>query len=490
MTVNTPPTDRPGTESNGRPDKAGEQVDDITSLTATALSQAIRRRDVSCTETLNAFLSRIDRHNPQVNALVAMQDRDTLQNQARELDDKLARGEWLGPLHGFPQAPKDIAPAAGMVTTRGCTVFKGNITKTDAVIFERMRRSGALFVGRSNSPELGLGGHTYNNVYGTTFNALDKRLSAGGSSGGAAVAVALNMLPVADGSDMMGSLRTPAAFNNIYGLRTSLGCVPHGPTEEVFLQQFSVSGPMARNIPDLALLLSVQAGYDARLPMSRELAPDAFLASLERDFRGCRIGWLGDLNGHLALEPGLIEVCEAALDKFNDVGCEVETVVPNFDLERLWQAWMDLRSFSVAGANLGLYTDPGKRAQLKPEAVWEMERAQKLSGQDIYSASSVRSAWYQTLLGVFSDFDYLLLPSAQVFPFSADQHWPAQIGERKMDTYHRWMETTIYATMAGLPALSMPAGFGANGLPAALQLIGRPHGDFEVLQLGHAYAKA
>ena len=489
MTDPTPPT-HGMPEEGSKNASAASNGSDITALTATALSRAIRRKEVSCAETLTAFLMQIDRLNPHVNALVAMQDRDALQMRARELDDLLARGEWLGPLHGFPQAPKDIAPAAGMVTTRGCTVFKGNVTQTDAVIFERMRRGGAVFVGRSNSPELGLGGHTYNNVYGTTRNAFDQSRSAGGSSGGAAVALALHMLPVADGSDMMGSLRTPAAFNNVFGLRTSLGCVPHGPAEEVFLQQFSVSGPMARNIPDMALLLSVQAGYDPRLPMSRKLDPDAFLAPLERNFKGCRVGWLGDLNGHLAYEPGILQVCEDAIGTLRDVGCEVEDAVPPFDFERLWQAWIDLRSFSVAGSNLALYEDPKKRSQLKPEAVWEMERGLKLSGQDIYAASSVRSAWYQTIRGLFDRYDFLLLPSAQVFPFDAARHWPDQVGDRKMDTYHRWMETTVYATMAGLPALSMPAGFGDNGLPAGLQLIGPPHADFDVLQLGHAYHQA
>ena len=269
----------------------GDTPSRIVDYTATGLSRAIHAREVSCTEVLDAYLAQVDRLNPVVNALVAMVDRNALRAQAAERDAQLARGESLGPLHGFPQAPKDIMPAAGMVTTRGSPIFAGQVSATDAVVFERMRASGALFIGRSNSPEFGLGGHTYNPVYGTTRNAHNPAVSAGGSSGGAAVAVALHMLPVADGSDMMGSLRTPAAFNNVYGLRTSFGLVPHGPTEEVFFQQFSVSGPMARNIPDLALLLSVQAGFDARLPLTRRHEDVALLGQpLERDWRGARIG--------------------------------------------------------------------------------------------------------------------------------------------------------------------------------------------------------
>lgn len=462
----------------------------ITELDAVALSQAIRNRQLSCLETLDAFLAQVDRLNPRVNALVALQERNELRRQAMARDAQLARGEWLGPLHGFPQAPKDIMPAAGMVTTKGSPIFRNQVSTSDAVIYERMRRGGAIFIGRSNSPEFGLGGHTYNSVYGTTGNAFAPDRSAGGSSGGAGVAVALRMLPVADGSDMMGSLRTPAAFNNVYGLRTSPGCVPHGPTEELFFQQLSVAGPMARNIPDLALLLSVQAGFDARLPLTRRQAPAAFSGALERDFRGTRIGWLGDLGGHLPMEPGLLALNEQALASFEAIGCEVEPVLPAFDFERLWRAWIDLRSFTVAGSNAALYADPAQRALLKPEAVWEIERGLALSGPDVFRASRDRSAWYQVLRELFERYDYLVLPGSQVFPFDAAQHWPAAIAGREMDSYHRWMQVVVPATMAGLPALCAPAGFNAAGLPAGLQIIGPAQADWAVLQMGHAYDQA
>ncbi len=463
----------------------------IVESTATELSRAIHARALSCVELLDACYAQIDRLNPQVNALVAFADRDAMRQQARGLDGLLARGESLGPMHGFPQAPKDIAPAAGMVTTRGSPIFAGQVTQTDAVAFERMRAGGSLFIARSNSPEFGLGGHTYNPVYGTTGNAFDPALSAGGSSGGAAVAVALSMLPVADGSDMMGSLRTPAAFNNIYGLRTSVGCVPHGPGDEVFFQQFSVTGPMARNIPDLALLLSVQAGFDARLPLTRrgEGRRD-WGAALERDWRGARIGWLGDLGGQLPMEPGVLETCRAALAHFSTLGCTVEEVLPRFDMESLWRAWIDLRSFSIAGANAALYQNPAQRALLKPEMLFEMERGQALSAMQLYGAAQVRSAWYEALRRLFETYDFLVLPAAQVFPFDARQHWPDAVGGRAMDSYHRWMQAVVPATMAGLPALAAPAGFGPQGLPAGLQIIGPAQADMAVLQIGHAYDQA
>lgn len=463
----------------------------IVELDATALSRAIHARDVSCVEVLDAFLKQIDRHNLQVNAIVAPADRDALHALAIERDDELARGASRGPLHGFPQAPKDIMPAAGMVTTKGSPIFAGQISQADAVIFERMRAGGALFVGRTNSPEFGLGGHTYNQVYGTTRNAWDPSRSAGGSSGGAAVAVALHMLPVADGSDMMGSLRTPAAFNNVYGLRTSFGCVPHGPTEEVFFQQFSVAGPMARNVPDLALLLSVQAGFDARLPLTRRAEPvGSFSIPAERDWTGVRIGWLGDLGGQLPTEAGLLATCESSLAHLRQIGCTVDAALPDFDLEQLWLAWIDLRSFAVAGANKAIWETASKRALLKPEAVWEIERGRALSGNRVYGAMCVRSAWYQALRVLFERYDYLVMPSTQVFPFPAEWDWPHAIDGRDMDTYHRWMQTVVPATMAGLPALAAPAGLGANGLPAGIQIIGPAQRDAAVLQLGHAYDQA
>lgn len=463
---------------------------DIVELDAVALSRAIRNRKLSCVETLNAFLLHIDTLNPKVNALVAMQDRDILHRQAHDYDALLARGEWLGPLHGLPQAPKDAMPAAGMVTTRGSLIFKDQVSTSDGIVIERMRRAGAIFVGRSNAPEFSLGGHTYNNVYGTTYNAFDLQKSAGGSSGGAGVAVALRMLPVSDGTDMMGSLRTPAAFNNVYGLRTSFGCVPNGPADEVFFQQFGVAGPMARNIPDLALLLSVQAGFDPRLPLTRQLDPNMFTTQLDRDFRDTRIGWLGNLGGHLLLDPGLLTLCEKALDAFKDIGCHVDPVLPDFDLQQLWDAWLDLRSFNFAGNNAALYNNPSHRKLLKPEAIWEIERGQKLSGPDVFHAMKVRSAWYQTLRKLFEHYDFLILPGSQVFPFDAATHWPTHIADQEMDCYHRWLEATVPATMAGLPALCAPAGFNPEGLPAGLQIIGPAHADWDVLQIGHAYDQA
>ena len=467
---------------------AANAINSIVSMDACDLSRCIHTREISCLEVMDAFNAQIDQFNPVVNAIVARPERESLRELARTRDTQLARGQSMGPLHGIPQAPKDIAPVANMVTTNGSPIFKDQITKTDSAANANVRAGGAIFIGRTNSPEFGLGGHTFNPVYGITRNAFNPERSAGGSSGGAGVSLALRMLPVADGSDMMGSLRTPAAFNNVFGFRTSPGCVPHGPGEEVFFQQFSVTGPMARNIPDLALLLSVQSGFDTRLPLTRRQDdPRRFNAPLECELKSKRIGWLGNLGDHLPMETGMLEICEQSLAHFKTIGCTVESAVPNFDFEQLFQAWITLRSFTFAGGNAQHYHSPEKRALLKPEAIWEIERGLKLTGPEVFNAAKIRTAWYMELNRLFKQYDFLVMPSTQVFPFIAEKHWPKEIAGKTMDTYHRWMESVVPVTMAGLPALAAPAGFNTEGLPVGIQIVGPQQADFAVLQLGHAY---
>ncbi|MNN12901.1 Acylamidase [compost metagenome] len=286
---------------------------------------------------------------------------------------------------------------------------------------------------------------------------------------------------------MMGSLRNPAAFNNVFGLRPSQGRVPHGPAPELFVQQLATEGPMGRSVVDVARLLSTQAGFDARVPLSLSGGQGDFAEGLQRDFKGVRLGWLGDYDGYLPMEDGVLSLCESALADFAELGCQVEACQPAFDLARLWQCWLTHRHFLVHG-NLGAaYADPGKRALLKPEAQWEVEGGLQLSAAQLYQASVDRSAWYQALGRLFERYDFLLLPSAQVFPFDARQAWPKGVAGRTMDTYHRWMEVVIGPTLAGLPSISVPVGFSALGLPMGLQLIGPAQADHAVLQLAYAH---
>jgi amidase len=463
---------------------------EITDWDARTLSAAIQSRKVSCKEVMSAYLAQIDAVNPRVNAIVSLQDREGLMRQAEERDAQLARGQRLGWMHGFPQAPKDLAATAGIVTTQGSPIFKDYVPKTDAIIVERARKSGAILVGKTNTPEFGLGSHTYNPVFGITRNAYDPSRSAGGSSGGAAVSLATHMLPVADGSDMMGSLRNPAGWNNVFGFRPSYGRVPFGPASEVFVQQLGYEGPMGRTVSDLAMLLSVQAGFDARLPLSNPQDPAQFTQPLQRDFKGARIGWLGDFDGYLPMEAGVLELCRGALKHFQSIGCTVDAAQPDFPMERLWKTWLTWRGFLIAGIAGGLYANPKMREQMKPEAVWEIENGLKLTAADVYRASVDRSAWYLALNALFQKYDYLVLPSAQVFPFDAELHWPKAIAGKAMDTYHRWMEVVIGGTLAGVPVISVPAGFGPGGLPMGLQILGPAQKDLAVLQIAYAYEQA
>lgn len=461
---------------------------DLVALTALELSQKIKAKQVSCVEVMQTYLAHIERCNPKVNAIVSLRPAETLLEQAKERDAQLARGEYLGWMHGFPHAVKDLAPTKGIRTSNGSPLFD-SIPDHDEIFVERLRRQGVILIGKTNVPELGFGSQSYNPVFGTTLNAYDQSKCAGGSSGGAAVSLALRMLPVADGSDMMGSLRNPAGFNNVYGFRTSYGRVP-SLGGELFLHTLSVEGPMGRSVPDVAMLLSVMAGPDTRAPFSIEQHPAIFAQSLKRDFQGTRIGWLGNFDGYLEMQPGILELCQKSFRALASVGCMVEPAKPDFAMEKLWSAWLTLRHSLSAGGLAAFYKDPGTRAQLKPEIQWEIEGGLDITAAEFQEASQVRSDFYRALGKLFEKYDYLLLPSAQVFPFDAGEHWPREINGKKMDTYHRWMEVVIPATMAGLPAISVPVGFGPAGLPMGMQVIGKHHADLAVLQLADAFEQA
>jgi amidase len=466
--------------------RAAPPINEIVSLDATALSAAIHTRKLSCVEVMTAYLDHIAAANPQVNAIVALQDRDTLLAQARERDNQLAQGHSLGPLHGFPHAVKDLQAVKGIRTTQGSPILKDFVPAADSLMVERLRKAGAIFIGKTNAPEFGLGSHTYNPVYGITRNAYDLSKSAGGSSGGAAVSLALRMLPLADGSDYGGSLRNPAGWNNVLGFRTSIGRIPYD-SRDPWLPTMSVTGPMARNVPDLALLLSVQAGYDARVPLSLDGDGSPFRGRLDRSFKGARIAWVGDFKGHTPCEPKVLEVCRKAARSFESLGCVVEEAVPEFDLDAVWQAVIRLRAWQSGSPLLAFYQDPAKRALLKPEAVYEIETGLKQTAYDITAASVIRNDWTQVVRQFFERYDYLIAPTAQVFPFDVAQHWPQEIAGRKMETYHEWMKAVLLITMSGSPALAVPAGFSDQGLPIGIQLIGPNRQEFSLLQLAYAY---
>ena len=465
---------------------ASAKPSDIVMMDARALSAAIRTRKLSSVEVMTAYLDHIAIYNPKVNAIVALQNRDALLGQARERDAQVARGEIMGPLHGLPHAVKDLQPVKGIVSTQGSPILKDFIPTVDSLPVARMRAAGAIFIGKTNAPEFGLGSHTYNSVYGATHNPYDLTKSAGGSTGGGAVSLAMRMLPVADGSDYGGSLRNPAGWNNVFGFRTSYGVVPNGG-EEVWLPSMSVTGPMARNVPDLAMLLSVQAGYDPRSPLAPDGQGARFLGELNADFKGKRVGWLGDLNGAAPYEPGVLDLCKTALKSFESLGMTVSAAMPAADPQAAWQAFIKIRQWQQGWSLHNYYNDPAKRALLKPEAIYEIEGGMKLSGFDVTAASTVRTHWSNAVQALFSQYDFLVMPTAQLFAFDINEHWPHEIGGRTMQTYHEWMKAVCLITMAGTPSLAVPAGFDPRGLSMGLQIIAPVHHEMDCLKLAHAY---
>lgn len=434
---------------------------------------------------MRATLERIALWNGHVNAIVSMRDPEALMAQARASD----AAERVGWLHGIPIAIKETGNARGFPTSMGSPLLAGQMAAHDDIAVGRLRAAGAIVIGKTNVPEFGMGSHSVNPVFGATRNPYDTARTAGGSSGGAAVALATGMTCLADGSDIMGSLRNPAAWNNVYGLRPSHGLVPSEPRGETFLQEILTNGPLARSPRDLAAVLDTMAGPDPRQPNCIAMPPS--LPQMRADLTGLRIGWLSDWGGALAMEPGVTDLCASALHLMESQGQHVDAVQAPFDRDAMWQSWITLRGFLHAGNMRGLYTDAEKRAHLNVNVQWEIAQGLALSAMDVHAASVIRSDWFTTAAQLFEIYDVLALPSAQMWPFDVTRDWPRAINGVQMDTYHRWMEVVVPASLIGLPAISVPVGFGGpDDLPMGLQLIGPRGADAKLLQLAERWHQA
>jgi amidase len=457
---------------------------DLCFMSARELQSLIRARKLSAHELMAAHLRQINRVNPKINAIVAKLDDDTCLALADEADRRLARGEKVGPLHGLPIAFKETETAIGFPFTRGSTIYKDHMGAEDTVALERLRNAGVIPIGKTNAPEFALGSHTYNNVYGTTVNPYDVTKSAGGSTGGAGAALAAGLLPIADGADLAGSLRNPASFNNIVGLRPTVGLVPTAPTAFPLLG-FTVKGPMARSVAEVALLLSVMAGADSRDPGCYPSEPRAFIQPPERSFKGVRVAWCPDL-GELPLDRRVRAVLEARRNTFADLGCIVEEACP--DLSGADQVFLDIRcwrSWNVLGPLLEKH-----RYQMKPEAVWEIEAGSRLSGADIGRAMIQHGKLMERMRRFQEKYEFMLCAVNQVPPFDATIDWPKEIEGVKMENYLAWMKSAYWITATFRPAISVPAGFTSEGLPIGIQIVGRYRDDLGVLQIAHAFEQA
>ena len=456
------------------------------SVESTARDQAaaIRARRISARELMDLHLERISERNPELNAIVSL-DEERARAGAAEADELLASGAEVGPLHGLPFAFKDTHAVAGWRTTYGSPLYADHVPDTDELLVERVRRAGVVVVGKTNVPEFAAGSHTFNTVFGTTLNPVDPSRSAGGSSGGAACALAAGMVPLADGSDMAGSLRNPASFCGVVGLRPSLGRVPEWPLYNQW-ETTSVGGPMARNVGDLALLLSVMAGPDPRSPQALGDPGSAFAPPLAGSLAGLRVALSVDLGGAFEVDDEVAAVVGSSASVFGSAGASVSSAHPVLDdaddTFRTLRAWHFQAKF-------------GRMLAASPEAFKKsladnIRAGEHLTGADVARAYAQRTALSERMREFFTSYDVLVLPVSQVPPFPADQEFPSAINGRPMETYLDWMRAAYYITVTGCPAISVPAGTTSTGLPVGIQIVA-PHGaDRRLLEIAAAFEAA
>ncbi len=456
------------------------QNKDLCFLSATEQSGLIRSKKISASQLIRAHLDQIERLNPTLNAIVTL-TAESAMAEAEIADKKIAANESLGVLHGLPVAHKDLFLTKGVRTTFGSLAFKDFVPDVDSLPVERLKKAGGISLGKTNTPEFGAGSQTFNAVFGSTPNPYDLTKTCGGSSGGGAVALASGMISIADGTDLGGSLRNPASFCNLVGIRPSVGRVPSWP-ESLGWYTMSVPGPMARTVQDVALAMAAMSGPDDRSPISLEAPGEMFLNPLARSFKGCKIAFSANLGG-LPVEPEVAKVIESTRAVFQDLGCEVINDEPNIseadEIFMLWRAWRtELRITPLLKEH---------RAQIKDTVIWNAEQGLPITGPQLVRAEAKRTELYHRMREFFKKYDFLVLPVSQVAPFSIDQEYPAEINGVKMNTYIDWQKSAYHISALGNPAISVPAGFTSDHLPVGIQIVGRHRDDFGILQLAYAF---
>ena len=457
---------------------------EICFLPATELARRLRTRELSAREVLAAHLDRIEAVNPAVNAIVTLAT-DRAVDAASRADESLAGGAEPGPLHGLPIAHKDLVATAGVRTTGGSPIFADAVPDADDLLVVRARAAGAVLLGKTNTPEFGAGSHTFNPVFGATRNPYDLEKTCGGSSGGAAVALACGMVPIADGSDLGGSLRNPASFCNVVGFRPSPGRVPSWPTTNAW-QDLSVEGPMGRTVEDAALLLSALAGPDARVPISGGEPGSMFAPPLARDLGSPVVAWAPDAGGTMPIDPSIVQMVDGARPVFEALGCRTEEAFP--DLAGAREVFLTMRAHMYA-ADLGDLLDE-HRHEMKETVVWNVEQGLALGSTDIARAERLRTELVERVSAFFTRVDFLVMPVTQVVPFDLEIEYPTEVQGEAMATYLDWMQSCWCITVTGSPAISVPCGFTEQGLPTGLQIVGRRGDDLGVLRLAHAFERA
>jgi amidase len=455
----------------------------ICFMSAVEMARLIRAKKLSAREALATHLKQIERVNPQVNAIVTLVPQMAA-DAAAKVDEMQAHKETLGPLHGLPVAHKDLFETRGIRTTFGSPLYKDYVPIEDDIVVERMRRAGAITIGKTNTPEFGSGSQTFNKVFGVTRNPYDLTKTCGGSSGGAAVALACGFAPVASGSDTGGSLRNPAAFCNVVGFRPSIGRVPN-PKAAFAWSTLSTSGCLGRSVADLALALSAIAGPDSRAPLSINEPGEHFARPLDRSFKATRVAWFKDLGG-VPFDPRVRAVVDAHRATFESLGCIVQQAEPDFAPAeiafRTLRAW---NSANIYGDRLHEHPDT-----FKDTLKGEIDEGLRLTGTDVAHAETAHSQLWRRFQAFLEKYEYFVLPTTQLPPFDVNAPYPTEIAGVKFDNYIDWMKSCWYISATGNPAASVPAGFTPEGLPVGLQIVGRDKEDFSVLQMAHAFEQA
>lgn len=456
-------------------------MNELCAKTAVELRNLIGEKEISAVELLDAHLEQIELTNSSLNAIVTLAP-DHAKEMAQKVDLQIARGENPGLLAGLPIAHKDLLQTKGIRTTFGSQLFENFVPKKNALIVQRLVDAGGVTIGKTNVPEWGAASQTFNDVFGETKNPFDLTRTCGGSSGGAAVALAARMLPLADGSDMGGSLRNPASFCNVVGFRTSAGRVPAYPVPDGW-SNLSVLGPMARTVSDCALMLAAIAGPDDRIPISLPDSSALFLGALYSDQKGTRVAFSPDFGGQLPVELAVRNVITQGAQVFSDLGCKVSESCPDFSGAD--EVFKTLRAWSFASQHgEGIRRHPD---QYKETIIWNVEAGLKLSGTDVSDANKVRTQIYNRVNTFFQDYDFLVLPVSQVAPFPLTNEYVTSINGTRMETYIDWMKSCYYITVTGLPAISIPYGFTPEGLPVGIQIIGKPLQELAILRIAYAF---
>ena len=455
----------------------------ICYMNAVTMAALLRSKKISAREVMQAHLKQIKKVNARVNAIITFVPEDELMAQALAADESLAKGKLTGSLHGLPIAVKDLTETKGIRTTYGSPIWRDNVPLQDALLVQRQKQAGAIIIGKTNVPELGMGSQTFNPLFGPSFNPYDVSKTCGGSTGGGAAALACGMIPLADGSDMGGSLRNPGSFCNVVGLRTSPGRVPI-MNSKLAWQELAVQGPMARTVSDCALLLSVQAGPDSRSPISIMENPQQFMTPLGSDFRNVKVAFIKDLG--LPWEREVKDAVDAQRKVFESLGCIVEEDEP--DMTDANECFVNFRHWQYEAQYGDLQA--ANSDKMNEYTKWHLAEGRKLTGPYLSRLEIKRSALYRRFQQFLEKYEFLIMPVSQVLPFDVNTHYPTEINGIPMLTYIDWMRSAYYISVVGNPAISVPCAFSNTGLPIGIQIIGRHNADLRVLQMGYAFEQA